>query len=64
MYCLTKACRQEQIKTKQKAKCNKKLYELDDPDLVQLLETKEMEKQIPILMNKKSNKEAPAQPEI
>ena len=64
MYCLTKTCRQEQFKTRQKAKCNERLYELDDPALMQLLETKEMEKQIPILTNKKSNKAAPAQPEI
>ena len=64
MYCLTTACRQEQFKTKEKAKCNKGLYELNDPELVQLLETEEMEKQIPILTYKKSNKEATPQPEI
>ena len=61
MFCLSTKCRQEQLKSKARAKCYKKALHLNDPALMEILksseeETEQTDFKPQVLSNSKSNK--------
>ena len=58
-FCLTTKCRSEQLKNNQSPGCSKIPYELNNPELLNILETDQTTNPVEILTNKKKSRHQP-----